>query len=71
MMEFAIPCSLIDNDGVDLVKLLVSVGFSSSNSEARRLISQGAVKLNGGRIYSLKLLICTMVILFRQGNSNI
>lgn len=55
MMEFAIPCSLIDNDGVDLVKLLVSVGFSSSNSEARRLISQGAVKLNGNRIYSSKI----------------
>lgn len=29
--------------------------ISSSNSEARRLISQGAVKLNGNRIYSSKI----------------
>lgn len=48
--EFMIPDSVFSDDGVDVVKLIVSAGFSSSNSEARRLIVQGAVKLNGNKI---------------------
>ncbi len=44
-----------DSDEVDIVKLLVQIGFSPSNSEARRLISQGAVKLNGKKIDTLKI----------------
>lgn len=54
--EYEIPLSLFDSDGVDAVKLLVSAGFSSSNSEARRLISQGAVKVNGNKIDTFKIL---------------
>lgn len=42
--------SIRDSDGVDAVKLLVKIGFASSNSEARRLISQGALKVNGSKI---------------------
>ena len=53
--EYEIPLSMFDNNGVDAVKLLVSAGFSSSNSEARRLISQGAVKVNGNKIDALKI----------------
>lgn len=52
---YEIPLSMIDSDGVDAVKLLVSVGFVSSNSEARRLISQGAVKVNGSKISEFKI----------------
>jgi len=48
--EYELPQSLKDNDGVDAVRLLVQAGVSSSNSEARRLISQGALKVNGSRI---------------------
>lgn len=48
--EYDIPSSLHDSKGVDVIKLLVSAGFSSSNSEARRLILQGAVKVNGSKI---------------------
>ena len=53
--EYEIPLSMLDSDGVDAVKLLVSAGFSPSNSEARRLISQGAVKVNGNKIDTFKI----------------
>lgn len=53
--EYEIPMCMIDKAGIDAVKLLVSVGFSQSNSEARRLISQGAVKVNGNKIHDFKI----------------
>jgi tyrosyl-tRNA synthetase len=45
--EFIITDEMMDGNEMDLVKLLFSIGFAESKSEARRLISQGAVKLNG------------------------
>lgn len=53
--EYEIPLCMIDNDSVDIVKLLVQLSFSSSNSEARRLISQGAVKVNRNKINAFKI----------------
>ncbi|HOJ12791.1 MAG TPA: tyrosine--tRNA ligase [Clostridiales bacterium] len=53
--EHEISLSMLDSDGVDAVKLLVLIGFSSSNSEARRLISQGALKVNGNKVDTLKI----------------
>lgn len=53
--EYDIPLSMLNGDGVDAVKLLVQIGFSSSNSEARRLISQGALKVNGNKIDAFKI----------------
>lgn len=42
---------LIDEKArVDVIKVLVTAGLASSNSEARRLISQGGVKVNGTKI---------------------
>ncbi|WP_425061219.1 Tyrosine--tRNA ligase [Sporomusa carbonis] len=41
---------LLDNSPVGLPKLIVSLGLASSNSEARRSIQQGAVKVNGEKI---------------------
>lgn len=42
---------IADSEGlIWLVKLLRTAGFSSSNSEARRLIQQGAVSINGERL---------------------
>lgn len=55
VLEYEIPLSMFDCDGVDAVKLLVQTGFSSSNSEARRLISQGGLKVNGNKIDTLKI----------------
>jgi len=53
--EYEITPSVIDTDGLDVVKFLVQIGFSSSNSEARRLITQGALKINGQKIDALKV----------------
>lgn len=53
--EYEIPEGMLDSEGIDVVKLLVQADFCSSNSEARRLISQGAVKLNGSRINTMKI----------------
>lgn len=39
----------------DLVKLLVTANLVNSNSEARRLITQGGVKLNGNKVNSFKI----------------
>ena len=42
------------NGRIDLIKVIASSGFAPSNSEARRLISQGAVKINGNRVENLQ-----------------
>lgn len=47
MKEFTIPGEWIADGKADLVSLLVQLSFCSSKSDARRLISQGAVKING------------------------
>jgi tyrosyl-tRNA synthetase len=47
--EFTVPEGLFEDGGVDLVKLLAFLGFSESRSDARRLIQQGAIKINGVR----------------------
>lgn len=41
---------LADDGGVWLPELLVAVGAAKSNGEARRLIAQGGVRLNGVRV---------------------
>jgi len=53
--EYEMPFDMLDANGVDAVKLLVSAGLSTSNSEARRLISQGGVKVNGIKIEGIKI----------------
>ncbi len=40
--------------GTDLLKILREVNFAPSNSEARRLAKQGAVWLNGEKVYDLE-----------------
>lgn len=48
--EFRISQNLMEDGCIQVCKLLVTLGFASSNSEARRSVVQGAVKLNGARI---------------------
>jgi tyrosyl-tRNA synthetase len=45
----------VDGEPVWIVELLVQAGLATSNSEARRLIQQGAVRLNGERISDANL----------------
>ncbi|MCX7771786.1 MAG: tyrosine--tRNA ligase [Clostridia bacterium] len=47
----------LDETGkTDLVKVLTSADFAASSSEARRLILQGGVKLNGDKVMELRSL---------------
>ncbi|MGG4045537.1 tyrosine--tRNA ligase [Paenibacillus favisporus] len=45
-----IPANELQGGAIRLVRLLTLIGFASSNSEARRSIEQGAVKLNEVKI---------------------
>jgi tyrosyl-tRNA synthetase len=45
--EVAIPGDAIDGDIAYLPRILAELGLASSRSDARRLISQGGVKVNG------------------------
>jgi tyrosyl-tRNA synthetase len=47
IMEFTLDSSLIVDGKTDIVCLLVQLGFAASKSEARRLVVQGAVRING------------------------
>jgi len=44
------PTVHLDTDGVELVELLVKLNVAESRSEAKRLIQQGGVKLDGEKI---------------------
>jgi len=44
----------LENDEIWIVKLIKLAGMASSNSEARRLIQQGAVKINGEKIEDIE-----------------
>jgi tyrosyl-tRNA synthetase len=50
LAEFILDKSFIVEDKIDVVSLLVQLGFSGSKSEARRLINQGAVRINGVKV---------------------
>jgi tyrosyl-tRNA synthetase len=45
-----IPIVEVNDEKIWLPKLITLVGFSSSNSEALRMLKQGAVKINGEKI---------------------
>jgi tyrosyl-tRNA synthetase len=45
--EVAVPVDATDGERVYLPRLLVAVGLAESNSDARRLIEQGGVRLEG------------------------
>ncbi len=52
---FVFPESMLTGDSTDIVKILVTAGMVSSNSEARRLINQGGVKINGEKLDAINL----------------
>jgi tyrosyl-tRNA synthetase len=53
-VDLAIPAGAIGDDGqVRLVPLLAEAGLAASRGDARRLLSQGAVRLDGQRFSSL------------------
>lgn len=50
LMEFTLDKSLVVEGKIDVVSLLVKLGYAQSKSEARRLIAQGAVRVNGNKL---------------------
>lgn len=48
--EAAIPADAIDGEVVYLPRVLAELGLASTRSEARRLIEQGGVKVNGEQV---------------------
>jgi len=50
MPEIPIDCAQLDNGRIWIVSLLSQAGFASSNSDARRLVAQGAVTIDERRI---------------------
>jgi tyrosyl-tRNA synthetase len=50
IVEPYVHISGADREPIWIVELLVQTGMASSNSEARRLIQQGAIRVNGERV---------------------
>lgn len=50
MPTIKVPSSAFKDGKVWIVRLITTAGFASSNGEARRLVEQGAVTLNGEKI---------------------
>ncbi|GAB6157314.1 tyrosine--tRNA ligase [Desulfotomaculum varum] len=48
--QFTVTSDLYEDGLVSLPRLLTKAGLAASNSEARRLIKEGAVKINGARV---------------------
>ncbi|MBU0742987.1 tyrosine--tRNA ligase, partial [bacterium] len=44
------PAADLDGDGLPLIDALADAGLAGSKGEARRLIRQGGIKVNGERI---------------------
>ncbi|MGI5852640.1 MAG: tyrosine--tRNA ligase [Caldicoprobacterales bacterium] len=51
---FDVPQDIISQEGVDMTRLIVEAGLAPSTSQARRLIGQGAVRVNGEKTNELK-----------------
>ncbi len=52
---FTVPQGIVTDGGADMPRLLVAAGMAGSLSQARRLIQQGGVKINGEKVLDLQL----------------
>jgi len=57
----AIPLFTLPNHTIGIVDVLQKVGFATSNSDARRLLAGGGVKMNGKTIYDSQFSISNQV----------
>ncbi len=57
MPSYALSQSDFDNGEINIVDLLVKAGLSSSKGEARRLIDQGGVSVNGEKVTDISFKI--------------
>ncbi|MFD3157791.1 tyrosine--tRNA ligase [Haloimpatiens sp. FM7330] len=52
--EFKIDFEDVENGKVDIINIVKSMKFTSTNRETKRLLEQGAIKLNGNKLLSLE-----------------
>lgn len=52
IMDFKLPKEMLEGGSTDISDLLAGLGFCASKSEARRLVVQGAVRINGKKLNS-------------------
>jgi tyrosyl-tRNA synthetase len=50
MPEIAVPAGELSDGRVWIVRLIALAGFAKSNGEARRLVEQGGVTLDGQKV---------------------
>lgn len=55
--EAYLPTDEAPDGRIRLIRLLVVTGLAESNSEARRLISQGGVSVDGGRVHDVEAIV--------------
>ncbi|MDI6771095.1 MAG: tyrosine--tRNA ligase [bacterium] len=55
--EAYVPADEAPDGRIRLIRLLVVTGLAESNTEARRLISQGGVSVDGGRIHDVEAIV--------------
>ncbi len=55
------------SEPINIVDLIVETGLASSKSQARRLIQQGGVRLNGKRVEDIELLVPAREAVLRVG----
>ena len=58
----------ISSEEIPLIDLLKQAGFAESNSDAKRLIEGGGIKINGEKVSDLNLMINHNIILSRGKN---
>ena len=73
--EITLDASLLDGDGLWIVHLLAQSGFCKTNSDARRLVTGNAVKINGEKVTELEKMlkkedVPEMELLLQSGKKN-
>ncbi|NUN48496.1 MAG: tyrosine--tRNA ligase [Candidatus Brocadiae bacterium] len=68
--EFAVPASEIQDGKIGLARLLVLVGFATSNSDGRRLIEQGGLTVDGEKVTEAGPFAVTSGQVLRAGKKN-
>jgi len=58
----------IHSEEIPIVELLKQAGFASSNSDARRLIEGGGIKLDGEKVSDLNILVRKDAVISRGKN---
>ena len=73
--EVTLDASLLDGDGLWIVHLLAQSGLCKTNSDARRLVTGNAVKINGEKVTELEKMlkkedVPEMELLLQSGKKN-